>query len=122
MRVLGSIIGVHAAWSVSIFQTNDVGSGSVRGEFVRNDCFRVYALVLEQFPQQFQRSSLVAPLLDQHVQDLAFIIDCAPEEHVLAADELYRLLGAFPFLVLGTPNIKIVFFFFARTRESVVVV
>jgi hypothetical protein len=43
-------------------------------------------LVLQQFPEQFQGRSLVAPLLDQHVQHLAFIIDSAPKQHAPAAD------------------------------------
>jgi hypothetical protein len=44
------------------------------------------ALVLEQFAQQSQRSAGIAPLLDQHVQNFAFIVDRTPKPHPFAAD------------------------------------
>jgi len=39
------------------------------------------ALIAKQFPEQIQRRVLVATLLDQDVQHLAFVINRAPEVH-----------------------------------------
>jgi len=43
-------------------------------------------LVLEKFSQQFQRSGLVAALLDEDIENLTFLVDGPPHEHPFAVD------------------------------------
>jgi hypothetical protein len=47
-------------------------------------------LLLEQLTHQPQRRSSVASALDQHVEDLALVIDGTPEVHPLARDPNYQ--------------------------------
>ena len=48
--------------------------------------------IFEQLSQQFQRFRLVAPFLDQHVEDLALTVDGPPHEHPLATDSNHHLV------------------------------
>jgi hypothetical protein len=57
-----------------------VGGESIGDEFIRH-----IALAREKLPQQFQRGLLAAPLLDEDIEDRAFLVDGAPNEH--AADQ-----------------------------------
>ena len=71
----------------------------VGAQLVGDQQFRREALLLEQLAHQPQRRPAIAPALDQHVQDLALVIDGAPEVHPLAGDphhissKCQRLLG-----------------------------
>ena len=65
----------------------------VRGQAVCHDGVRNEALVLEQLSQQFQRCILVAALLDEDIEHLAFAIDGAPHEHPFAVDPHHYLVG-----------------------------
>ncbi len=60
---------------------------AVRWQFVGDEGIRDEALVFEQLSHQFQCRSLVAPALNQDIQDLAFTIYCTPEVHALAIDQ-----------------------------------
>jgi hypothetical protein len=68
----------HATSSVTIAAAEFSGRGTTGGEAIRYDCLWMNTLVLQRFSQQSQRSSRVAPLLDEHIQHLAFVIDGAP--------------------------------------------
>jgi len=57
--------------------------------------FRRKTLLLEQLAHQPQRRPGVAPALNQHVKDLALVVDGAPQIHPLAGDPL--ALDAHPF-------------------------
>jgi len=61
-------------------------------EFVRDNDGRSKSLLPKQFPQQFQRSSLVAPSLDQHIENFAFSIDGSPHIHSLPANRDHHLV------------------------------
>ena len=47
-------------------------------QLIRGDRLWMDALVLEQFPQQFERHVPIAPPNDQNIQHLTFVIDYAP--------------------------------------------
>jgi hypothetical protein len=44
------------------------------------------ALLLEQLAHQSQRRPTVAPTLNQHVENLAFVVDGTPQIHPLTGD------------------------------------
>ena len=75
------------------------GRGAVRGEAIRYDYFSKNALMLQQFSQQSQGRSRVAPLLNQHIQHLAFIIDGASYETQL--DRAEKLTPAWARAAVG---------------------
>ena len=50
------------------------------------------ALLLEKLAHQPQRSPAVAPALDQHVEDLALMVDGTPQVHPLAGDADHHLI------------------------------
>jgi hypothetical protein len=49
------------------------------------DCRSQEHRFLEQFAHEFHGGSLVAPSLHQQVEDLAFVVDCAPQPELLPA-------------------------------------
>ena len=44
------------------------------------------ALVSQQFPEQPQRCGLVALRLDQHLENLGFVVDRTPQVHLPSSD------------------------------------
>src|SRR5215472_5810298 len=50
------------------------------------------ALLLEQIAHQPQRRPAVEPTLNQHVENLALVIDRAPEIHPLTGDAYHHLV------------------------------
>jgi hypothetical protein len=73
---------------------------AVRTQLVGDQQFRREALLLEQLAHQPQRSALVASALNQHIQDLALVVDGAPQIHPPAGDPNHHL--ALPILVSVT--------------------
>src|SRR5690242_10185680 len=63
----------------------------VRAQLVGDQQFGCEALLLEQLAHQPQRRPSVAPTLNQHVEDLALVIDGTPQIHSLAGDPYYHL-------------------------------
>lgn len=86
MRVFGAIVGPHASRPVSARQPEDLRRSSIGCELVRHDGLWADALIAEQLSKQFQGRRLVPALLDQNVENFAFVIDSAPKPHALAAD------------------------------------
>ena len=66
--------------------------GGVGAQLVGDQQFRHEALLLEQLAHQPQRRPTVASALDQHVEDLALVIDGAPEIRPLAGDAHHHLV------------------------------
>src|SRR5215813_9515365 len=66
--------------------------GGVGAQLVSDQQFRHEALLLEQLAHQPQRRPTVASALDQHVEDLALVIDGAPEIRPLAGDAHHQLV------------------------------
>ena len=90
--VFGPVVLPHSAWLMAIRQPEISGRSPVRSQLVRHDRLWSDALVFQQFPKQFESRALVATLLDQHVQDLAFVVHGPPEIHPLAADFHHHLV------------------------------
>ncbi len=59
---------------------------AVGAQFVSYQQFRRKPLLSEKLAHQPQRRPAVAAALDQHVEDLALVIDGPPEVHSLAGD------------------------------------
>src|SRR5260370_4098760 len=64
----------------------------VGAELVGDQQFRRETLLLEQLAHQPQPRTGVASALDQHVEDLALVIDGTPQIHALAGDAHYQLV------------------------------
>ena len=86
MRIFDAIIVSQPARSVAILTTQNLHCGLIRSQAIGHDYVRHEALVLEQFPEQFERSSLVAAHLDQDVENFTFLVDGPPHEHPLTTD------------------------------------
>src|SRR5580704_12917120 len=65
---------------------------SVGAQLVGDQQFRRETLLLEQFAHQTQRGPTVASTLNQHVENLALVVDGTPEIHPLAADAHHHLV------------------------------
>ena len=55
------------------------GGGAIRPQVVGDQSIGNEAVFLQQLPHEFHRGMLVAFRLDQHIEDLAFGIDGAPQ-------------------------------------------
>src|ERR1041385_7961812 len=66
--------------------------GSVRVEFIRGQQFRREALFPEQLAQQPKGRALVAAGVHPHVENLALVIDGAPQVHSLSGDADHHLV------------------------------
>jgi len=86
MGVLNPVVLTHPAGLVAAGQSQIPGCGTVGCKLFSNDRLGPDTLVLQQFPMQSKGCDLVAALLDQHVQNLSFVVYGAPKEHPLAAD------------------------------------
>src|SRR5262245_60741339 len=64
----------------------------VGAQLVCDQQFWRETLLFEQLAHQPQGRPTVAPALDQHVENLALVIDGAPEIHALAGDPNYHLV------------------------------
>src|ERR1700680_5317161 len=61
-------------------------SGSVRPQLVGRQQFRREAVFPEQLAHQPECRVLVAAALNQHIENLALVIDAAPQVHPLSGD------------------------------------
>jgi len=62
------------------------GSGATRPQVVGDQQDRNEGVFLQQLAHELQRGPLVAPGLDQHIEDLAFGVDGAPQIDQAAID------------------------------------
>jgi hypothetical protein len=72
--------------------TKDLHGCPVGCQPIGHDPLGRRTLVLEQFPEQIQSRHLVAALLDEDTENLAFLVDGAPHEHPLAVDPDHPLV------------------------------
>ena len=68
----------------------------VRAKLVGDQEFGCKSLLLEQLAHQPQRRPSVAPTMDQHIEDLALVIDGTPQIHPLAGDANDHLIQVPP--------------------------
>jgi len=73
-------------------QAQHLKSSRIRSKTVGNDTFWLDRLVSQQSVQQHQRRLCVSPALDDEVQDLSLIVNCAPQEHTLSTDRTDDLI------------------------------
>ena len=67
-------------------------SRSVGAELVGSQQCRRETLFLEELAHQLECCALVAPALNQHVENLALVINCAPQVHPFASNPDYHLV------------------------------
>jgi len=78
---------VVTAGQAKVAERGAVGAQSVCGEQLGDE-----ALFPEQLAHQAPRRALVAPALDQHVEDLTFMVDGAPKVHPPAGNANHHLV------------------------------
>jgi hypothetical protein len=83
MRILSSIV-LAQALLVASRQSQLRHGRAVRAQLVRHQHIGREALFLEQLAHQLHGRSLVAPSLHQQIENLAFIVDRAPEPELPA--------------------------------------
>src|SRR5215204_7182866 len=83
-------------------------SSAVRAQAIGGHLLRCKALFPQQLAHQLDGCTAVAPTLEQHVEDLAFVVDRAPEIHPLAGDPDHHLVEvpaiAWPRTALAQPS------------------
>jgi hypothetical protein len=82
MRVFGAVVFPQPLL-VRAGQSQPPERGGVRAQLVGDQQFGREALLLEQLAHQPQRRPGVTALLNQHVEDLALVIDGTPQVHPL---------------------------------------
>ncbi len=91
MGVLGAIVLPQSPF-MTAGQVQVPKSRSVGAELVGRQQFRRKALFLEELAHQSECSPLVAPALNQHVENLALVIDGAPQVHPFASNPDHHLV------------------------------
>src|SRR5258707_14928334 len=71
-------------------------SSAVGAQLVGRQQFRREALFLEELAHQPECSPLVAPALNEHVENLALVIDGAPQVHPFASNPDHHLVEVPP--------------------------
>jgi hypothetical protein len=85
MRVLHPVVSPEALF-VRTGQPEMSKRRAVGAQLVGDQQFRRKSLLFEQLAHQSQGRQGVAPALNKHVEDLAFVVNGTPEVHPLAGD------------------------------------
>jgi hypothetical protein len=91
MRVFGPIVFAQPLLMRAV-QSQTPECRGVRAQLVGDQQFGCEALLLEQLTHQPQRRASVAPTLNQHVEDLALVIDGTLQIHSRAGDPHHHLV------------------------------
>ena len=86
LRIRGPVVLAQPARRMPALVVQQLQRGRVGSNAVGDECVRAIALDLEQFLQQFQCCSLVAPLMHERVENLALAIDGSPHVQALTPD------------------------------------
>jgi hypothetical protein len=78
MRILRSIVAPSATL-VAFYDSKMIDCGGIRSQLICDELVWDKAIFLQQLAHQFKRRLFVPPSLDQHVEDLAFGVDGAPQ-------------------------------------------
>ena len=92
MGVLHPIVLPKPARSVQVAQIQLVERRAVGQQAVSRDRLRLDRLVVQQAAKKPQRRLRVPPALDHEVQDLAFVVDLAPQIYAPSADPADHLV------------------------------
>jgi hypothetical protein len=85
MRILGPIV-FPSTTLMAALDPEIAGGCAIRPQVVRDQPIGNKAVFLQKFAHQFQRGMLVSLGLDQHIEDLAFGVDGAPQIDQPASD------------------------------------
>jgi hypothetical protein len=91
MRIFGSII-LSQPLLMQAGQSQTPECAGVRAQLVGDQQFGYETLLLEQLAHWPQRRTTIAPALNQHVEDLALVVDGTPQIHPLAGDPHHHLV------------------------------
>jgi hypothetical protein len=91
MRIFGAIIPSQPLL-MRTGQSQTPECAGVRTQLVGDQQFGCETLLLEQLAHQPQRRPTIAPALNQHIEDLALVVDGTPQIHPLAGDPHYHLV------------------------------
>jgi hypothetical protein len=91
MRVLGPIVLAQALFMASA-QSHFRLCRPIRAQLVGHQHLRREALFLEQLADQCHRCSLFAPTLHKQIENLAFVVDRAPQPELPAANNHSHLV------------------------------
>ena len=91
MRVLRPVV-FPKPLLMSTGQSQTSERAGVGAQLVGDQQFRYEALLLEQLTHQPQGRPTIAAALDQHVEDLALVIDGTPQIHSFAGDAHHHLV------------------------------
>src|SRR5580700_5475962 len=91
MRILSPIVLAQALLMAR--RQSDLGlCRAVRAQLVRHQHIGCETLFLEQLAHQLHGRSLIAPSLHQQIENLAFIVDRAPQPELLASNRYSHLI------------------------------
>ena len=91
MGILGAIVLSQALLMVTI-QPEVPQGGAVRTQLVGGHPLGGEALFPQQLAHELDGRAAISPALKQHVEDLAFVVDRAPEIHPFADDPDHHLV------------------------------
>lgn len=92
MRILRPVALSHPSRLMLLAQLEVMRGGTVRPQPIGHDTLRMDARILQQLAHKSQRSPLVSALLHQHVENLAFIVNSAPEIQMFPANANHHLV------------------------------
>ena len=84
--IFAPVVLAHSSGMVPLAQVEIECGGTVGTQTIRHDALRMHARILQRLAHQPARSPLVAALLHQYVEDLAFVVDCPPQIHPCPAN------------------------------------
>jgi Transposase IS116/IS110/IS902 family len=92
MRILRPVVLAHRSGMVPLAQVEIMRGGTIRPQPIGHDTHGMVSDILQQLAHQPERRRLVSALLEQHVENLAFIIYRAPEIHPCPANADHHLV------------------------------
>jgi hypothetical protein len=95
VRILSPIVFAQALFVASRQSHFGLGRG-IGTQFVGHQHIGCEALFLKQLAHQFHRCGLISPSLHKEVENLAFIVNCAPQPELSARDRCGHLIEVPP--------------------------
>ena len=92
MRILSPVVLAHPSRMVPLAHVEVMRGGTVGSQPIGHDTLGMDSDILQQLAHQPERRPLVSALLEQHIENLAFIIHCTPEIHPCPANADHHLV------------------------------